>query len=76
MGEAGRAGPVLPSPAMLRDPRRALRAARHVAVLAAAFLAVVSITGCGIKGPLKRVDAPASATTAVPPAKPPDPTLP
>ena len=61
---------------MLRDPRRAPRAVRHLAMLGAALVAVATLAGCGIKGPLKRADAPASAPTGVPPATPPDPTLP
>ena len=60
---------------MLRDPRRAPRAARRLAVLAAAALAATAL-GCGIKGPLKRADAPAGPSTGVPPTTPPDPTLP
>ena len=60
---------------MLRDPRRASRTARRLAVLAADALAVAA-AGCGIKGPLKRVDPPAGAPTGVPPTTAPDPTLP
>jgi len=66
---------VLPFAPMLRDPRRATRPARRRAVLAAAAL-IATLAGCGIKGSLKRADAPASAPTGAPPAKPPDPTLP
>jgi len=61
---------------MLRDPRRAPRAVRHLAMLGAALVAVATLAGCGIKGPLTRADAPPSASTAVPPTTPPDPTLP
>jgi len=66
---------VLPSTPMLRDPRRATRPARRLAVLAAASL-IATLGACGIKGPLKRADAPASPPTGAPPATPPDPTLP
>lgn len=60
---------------MLRDPRRATRPARRLAVLGAASL-LATLAACGIKGPLKRVDAPAGAPTGGPPTTPPDPTLP
>jgi len=66
---------VLPSTPMLRDPRRATRPARRLAVLAAAAL-IATFAGCGIKGPLKRVDAPPAAPGGVPPTATPDPTLP
>ena len=66
---------MLPSTPMLRDPRRVPRTARRHAVLAVAMLAATA-AGCGIKGPLKRADAPAGASTGVPPTTPPDPTLP
>ncbi|HVJ73713.1 MAG TPA: lipoprotein [Casimicrobiaceae bacterium] len=49
---------------------------RHLAMLGAALVAVATLAGCGIKGPLKRADAPPSASTAVPPTTAPDPTLP
>lgn len=60
---------------MLRDPRRASRASRRYALLAVAALAALA-AGCGIKGPLKRADAPAGAAAPVPPTTAPDPTLP
>ena len=66
---------MLPSTTMLRDPRCDSRTARRLAVLAAAALAVTA-AGCGIKGPLKRVDAPPGTSTAPPPTTAPDPTLP
>lgn len=40
----------------------------------AALLA--ALAACGIKGPLKRVDAPPAAAGGVPPTVTPDPTLP
>ncbi len=69
---------MLPSNAMLRERRRAPRIVRRQAALAVAALALATAAGCGIKGPLKRVDAtpaqaaPAPATPAAPadPAKP------
>lgn len=60
---------------MVRDLRSAPRTARRLAVLAVAALAATAL-GCGIKGPLKRADAPAGTSTQVPPTTPPDPTLP
>jgi predicted small lipoprotein YifL len=57
---------------MLRDPRRPSR--RLAALVLAAALA--PLAACGIKGPLKRVDAPAAAPAPVPPTTAPDPTLP
>jgi predicted small lipoprotein YifL len=60
---------------MLRDPRSVPRPPRRLVLLAAAAL-VATGAGCGIKGPLKRADAPASTSTAAPPTTPPDPTLP
>jgi predicted small lipoprotein YifL len=44
-------------------------------VLAAAAL-IATLAACGIKGPLKRADAPAAAPAGVPPTATPDPTLP
>jgi predicted small lipoprotein YifL len=55
---------------MLRDRSRAPRTLRRHAALAAAALVIAAASGCGIKGPLKRVDA-----TAVP-AAPADPSAP
>jgi predicted small lipoprotein YifL len=47
---------------MLRDRSDAWRAMLRLAAVAAA--ACVATTGCGIKGPLKRADAPAATAPA------------
>ncbi|HQU50307.1 MAG TPA: lipoprotein [Casimicrobiaceae bacterium] len=53
---------------MVRDRSSAGRATRRLAALSVA--ACVALAGCGIKGPLKRVDpaAPPPAAAAAPPS--------
>ncbi|CAG0990498.1 hypothetical protein BURK1_02238 [Burkholderiales bacterium] len=60
---------------MLRDFGHASRTTRRLAAAAAAAaLLAVSMSGCGIKGPLKHPDA--APAESAPPAGKPDPAAP